>query len=62
MIKPKPLHQGDTVAIISPASPTDKNLIDKCVDSLNTLTIKARLAHITKFLNALLALKILLLY
>ncbi|WP_370773142.1 LD-carboxypeptidase [Clostridium sp.] len=40
MIKPKPLHQGDTVAIISPASPTDKNLIDKCVDSLNTLGLK----------------------
>ena len=40
MIKPKPLQQGDSVAIIAPASPTDKNLIDKCVDSLNQLGLK----------------------
>ena len=40
MIKPKPLQQGDSVAIIAPASPTDKNLIDKCVNSLNALGLK----------------------
>ena len=40
MIKPKPLQQGDSVAIIAPASPTDKNLIVKCVDSLNQLGLK----------------------
>ena len=40
LIKPKPLQQGDTVSIIAPASPIDKNLIDKCVDSLNALGLK----------------------
>lgn len=34
MIKPKPLQKGDTVAIIAPASPTDKSLIEKCVKAL----------------------------
>ena len=37
MIKPKPLQQGDSVAIIAPASPCDKKLIDKCISSLNEL-------------------------
>ena len=37
MIKPKPLQKGDSVAIIAPASPSDKNLIDKCITSLNEL-------------------------
>lgn len=40
MIKPKPLHQGDSVAIIAPASPCDKKLIDKCIASLNELGLK----------------------
>ena len=40
MIKPKPLQQGDSVAIIAPASPSDKNLIDKCISSLNELGLK----------------------
>lgn len=40
MIKPKPLQQGDSVAIIAPASPSDKNLIDKCIASLNELGLK----------------------
>lgn len=40
MIKPKPLQQGDSVAIIAPASPADKNLIDKCISSLNELGLK----------------------
>ena len=37
VIKPKPLQQGDSVAIIAPASPCDKKLIDKCISSLNEL-------------------------
>ena len=40
MIKPKPLQKGDSVAIIAPASPSDKNLIDKCITSLNELGLK----------------------
>ena len=40
MIKPKPLQQGDSVAIIAPASPCDKKLIDKCIASLNELGLK----------------------
>lgn len=40
MIRPKPLQKGDKVAIISPASPSDKNLIDKCIASLNELGLK----------------------
>lgn len=40
LIKPKPLQQGDSVAIIAPASPSDKNLIDKCISSLNELGLK----------------------
>ena len=40
MIKPKPLQKGDSVAIIAPASPSDKNLIDKCITSLNKLGLK----------------------
>lgn len=36
MIKPKPLKQGDKVAIIAPSSPIDTNLINKCVESLNS--------------------------
>ena len=40
VIKPKPLQQGDSVAIIAPASPSDKNLIDKCISSLNELGLK----------------------
>ena len=37
MIRPKPLKKGDTVAIIAPASPADKNLIDSCINSLENL-------------------------
>lgn len=37
MIRPKPLNKGDTVAIIAPASPADKNLIDSCINSLENL-------------------------
>lgn len=37
MIKPKPLQKGDRVAIISPASPSDKSLIDEWIASLNKL-------------------------
>lgn len=40
MIRPKPLQKGDKVAIIAPASPSDKNLIDKCIASLNELGLK----------------------
>ena len=40
MIKPKPLQQGDSVAIIAPASPVDKTLIDKCVGSLKDLGLE----------------------
>ena len=40
MIKPKALQQGDRVAIIAPASPTDKTLIDKCVRSLKDLGLE----------------------
>lgn len=40
MIKPKPLQQGDRVAIIAPASPVDKALIDKCVGSLKDLGLE----------------------
>ncbi|WP_195987904.1 LD-carboxypeptidase [Clostridium sp. D53t1_180928_C8] len=40
MIKPKPLQQGDSVAIIAPASPVDKTLIDKCVSSLKDLGLE----------------------
>ena len=40
MIKPKPLQQGDSVAIIAPASPCDKKLIDNCIASLNELGLK----------------------
>ena len=40
VIKPKPLQKGDSVAIIAPASPSDKNLIDKCITSLNELGLK----------------------
>ena len=40
MIKPKPLQQGDRVAIIAPASPVDKTLIDKCVGSLKDLGLE----------------------
>lgn len=40
VIKPKPLQQGDSVAIIAPASPCDKKLIDKCIASLNELGLK----------------------
>ena len=45
MIKPKPLQQGDSVAIIAPASPSDKNLIDKCIASLNELGLKVVLGE-----------------
>ena len=37
MIRPKALKKGDTVAIIAPASPADKNLIDSCINSLENL-------------------------
>ena len=37
MIRPKPLKKGDTVAIIAPASPADKNLIDSRINSLENL-------------------------
>ena len=37
MIKPKPLQKGDRVAIISPASPSDKSLIDEWIAALNKL-------------------------
>lgn len=40
MIKPKALQKGDRVAIISPASPSDKSLIDEYIGSLNKLGLK----------------------
>lgn len=40
MIKPKALQKGDSVAIISPASPSDKSLIDEYISSLNKLGLK----------------------
>lgn len=37
IIKPKPLQQGDSVAIIAPSSPTDPHKVDKAVKAISAL-------------------------
>lgn len=37
MIKPKPLKKGDTVALISPSSPTPNKVLDKCINEIERL-------------------------
>lgn len=45
MIKPNPLSKDDTVALIAPASPTDSNLMDKCIESIKKLGLNVVLGN-----------------